>query len=263
VEVRAEPGIQKPRPLKAMGRFIHEGAAVDPRSNAVYLTEDQTESMLYRFLPDQVGDLSTGGRLQCLAVRGKPGFDTRNWIGSPLPPGSAFQVEWIDLEDVDGKKNDLRIQGFTKGGAIFAHGEGIAFGNGAVFFACTYGGRTKTGQIWRYIPSPYEGREGEEGKPGRLELFVQPDNGRILFNPDQMTVSPWGDLMVCEDNPRRQFLMGITPQGDIYTFARNALDDSELAGVCFSPDRTTMFLNMQNIGHTLAITGPWKAGQRP
>jgi secreted PhoX family phosphatase len=258
VEVRAEPGIQKPRPLKAMGRFIHEGAAFDPLSSAVYLTEDQSDSLLYRFLPEKPGDLAAGGRLQCLSVRGNPGLDTRNWRGNLFPPGSAMPVEWIDLEDVDGEENDLRLRGYEKGGARFANGEGIAFGNGAVFFACTYGGRTKTGQIWRYVPSPEEGTAGEKDTPGRLELFVQPDDGRILFNPDQMTVSPWGDLLVCEDNPRRQYLMGITPQGKIYTFARNIKDDSELAGVCFSPDKTTMFLNLQNIGYTLAITGPWK-----
>ena len=204
-----------------------------------------------------------GGRLQCLAVKGQPGADLRNWVGRRFPQGSVFEVEWIDLEDVDGKKNDLRLRAFARGGALFAHGEGIAFGDGAVFFACTYGGRTKTGQIWRYVPSPHEGQEGEAGSPGRLELFLQPDDGRILFNPDQMTVSPWGDLFVCEDNPRRQFLMGITPSGDIYAFARNSKDDSELAGVCFSPDRSTMFLNMQNIGYTLAITGPWKTRRRP
>jgi secreted PhoX family phosphatase len=33
--------------------------------------------------------------------------------------------------------------------------------------------------------------------------------------------------------------------------------NSELAGVCFSPDGTTMFVNVYFPGVTLAITGPW------
>jgi secreted PhoX family phosphatase len=257
VGVGTEPGLQKPRPLKALGRFVHEGVAFDPKSGALYLSEDQQDSLLYRFLPDKPGDLAAGGRLQCLSLAGRPGFDTRNWRANLFPPGSGMPVAWLELEDVDGRKNDLRLRGRALGGAVFANGEGIVSGNGAVFFACTYGGRRKSGQIWRYVPSPREGSPAEAREPGRLELFLQPDDPRILFNPDQMAVAPWGDLLVCEDNPRRRYLQGITPQGDIYTLARNVKDESELAGVCFSPDRTTMFLNMQNAGFTFAVTGPW------
>ena len=33
--------------------------------------------------------------------------------------------------------------------------------------------------------------------------------------------------------------------------------NTELAGICFSPDGTTMFVNAYWPGATLAITGPW------
>ncbi len=259
VEVRTKQGIQRPRPLKALGRFIHEGVAVLPEKNVIYQTEDQSDSMFYRFLPEKPGDL-TNGKLQCLALVGKPGFDTRNWREQKLLEGEKAPVEWIDLEDVDTKKNDLRLQGFQKGGARFANAEGIAYGGGAVYFDCIFGGPNKAGQIWRYFPSPHEGTDQEKQEPAQLELFLEPNNKRLLYNPDQMTISPWGDLFICEDNPQRKFLWGITIRGQFYLFAMNVKDDSELAGVCFSPDRTTMFLNMQNIGLTFAITGPWITG---
>ena len=35
------------------------------------------------------------------------------------------------------------------------------------------------------------------------------------------------------------------------------MNDSELAGACFSPDGTTLFVNIQRPGMTVAITGPW------
>ena len=36
------------------------------------------------------------------------------------------------------------------------------------------------------------------------------------------------------------------------------MNQSELAGVCFSPDGSTLFVNIQHDpGLTLAITGPW------
>jgi secreted PhoX family phosphatase len=37
----------------------------------------------------------------------------------------------------------------------------------------------------------------------------------------------------------------------------NPYTSSELAGVCFSPDGNTMFVNIQYPGKTLAITGDW------
>ena len=86
---------------------------------------------------------------------------------------------------------------------------------------------------------------------------------------DNIAISPWGHLMVCEDKIGGiNFLRAITPQGKIYTLGRNAAigggdvgANSELAGVCFSPDGATMFVNIYAPGLTLAITGPWASFQ--
>jgi len=50
-------------PLKDMGRFKHEAAAVHASSGVVYLTEDQWHSLFYRFIPNVPGQLHKGGRL--------------------------------------------------------------------------------------------------------------------------------------------------------------------------------------------------------
>ena len=76
-------------------------------------------------------------------------------------------------------------------------------------------------------------------------------------NADNLTVAPWGDLIVCEDGPGRQNLVGIEPSGNIYHFAENAVSGSEFAGVTFSPDGRILFVNIQADGLTFAITGPW------
>jgi len=165
----------------------------------------------------------------------------------------------IDLEDVDPKKDDLRIRGFEKGGALFASGEGMDYFEGTVYFDCTNGGPIKAGQIWRYVPSLHEGTEKEGDSPGKLELFVEIRDRNIGENPDQMTGTLWGDVFVCEDGFGEQYLLGITPKGKIYRLARNAKDESEFAGVCFSPDGSTVFVNYLNAGLTFAITGPWKS----
>ena len=132
------------------------------------------------------------------------------------------------------------------------------YGNDAIYFACTNGGEARKGQIWKYIPGSIDGHSGSTGNTGRLSLFVEPNDGAIIDNADNLTVAPWGDLIVCEDGSGEQYLVGITPEGSLYQFARNASGDSELAGATFSPDGTTLFVNIQHKGWTLAITGPWR-----
>jgi hypothetical protein len=261
-----------PIPLKAMGRFNHEAVAVDPDSLIVYQTEDRDNGQIYRYIPHKRGQLLAGGRLQALRLRDKRGADTRNWyMAKPtFYMDQLHDVEWVDLEEVESPEDDLRLQGYYgKGTARFARGEGMWYGveqrsgKGAIYFACTSGGRNRKGQIWRYYPSRYEGMSDEEREPGKLELFVEPDNGRVIENCDNITFSPWGDVIVCEDQDGRsmtpeQNLLGISPQGIVYRIGTNALNDSELAGACFSPDGGTLFVNIQRPGITLAIWGPWK-----
>ncbi len=260
VPATAEPRLADPVPLKAMGRFNHEAVAVDPATGIVYQTEDAHDSLIYRFLPEAPGSLAQGGRLQALVVEGRPRLDTRNWEEQTVEPGRVLPVRWIDMDEVEAPENDLRHRGFARGAARFARGEGMWYGWQHVFFACTNGGRIKKGQIWRYVPSPYEGTPREEEEPGRLQLFVEPNDAGLIDNADNLTVAPWGDVILCEDGSGEQFLVGFTPGGEIYKFARNAMaNDSELAGATFSPDGTTLFVNIQHAGLTLAVTGPWHA----
>ncbi len=254
VPATAEACVVDPIPLTAMGRFNHEAVAVHPETGIVYETEDRSDGLLYRFLPEEPGHLRAGGRLQALAVVGRPELDTRNWQESLVRPGEILDVEWIDLEDVESPEDDLRYRGAAAGAAIFARGEGMWYGNGAVFFACTNGGGNRAGQVWRYTPGSNEVAEG-----GQLELFVEPNDTRLVENCDNVTVTPWGDLILCEDGPGEQFLVGVTPEGELYRFGRNAVSGSELAGATFSPDGCTLFMNIQHDGLTLAIAGPWKS----
>ncbi|MBT4137690.1 MAG: DUF839 domain-containing protein [Candidatus Latescibacteria bacterium] len=259
VPAKEKVGLVDPIPLKAMGRFNHEAIAVDPKSGVVYQTEDRGDGLIYRFIPKSPGKLVRGGRLQALMIRDEKRVDTRNWDDKlvTVPVGHRLEVEWVDLENVESPDDDLRFQGFGKGAAVFARGEGVWYGNDTVYFACTNGGQKKKGQIWKYTPSPVEGTADELSQPGHLELFCEPNDGKLLENADNLTIAPWGDVMVCEDGKNDDRLVGITPQGQAYTFAHNIKNSSELTGVVFSPDGTTMFVNVQSLGYTLAVTGPW------
>jgi len=280
VPATADIQLAKPVALKAMGRMNHEAVAVDPETGIVYQTEDRQDGVIYRFIPNTPGKLEDGGRLQALAIRGQQPADLRNWHeeapkklynggagdGSfkinhehmlDMQQGQVFDVEWIDLDDPESPDDSLRYQAYDKGAARFARGEGMWHGHESIYFATTTGGRIAKGQIWRYVPSRFEGTPDERRFPGRLELFIEPNDASILQHADNICIAPWGDLIVCEDGGPTNHILGVTPQGSIYKLGRNAMNASEFAGSCFSPDGSTLFVNIQNGGMTLAITGPW------
>ena len=264
-------GLVDPVPLTAMGRFVHEAAIVDPRTGIVYLTEDRPDSLFYRFLPNVRGRLASGGRLQALGLIDQRERDLRNWPVSALqfsgqgmvhPVGGTVAVRWIEMDGVDSPNGDLKDRGFAKGALRFARGEGLALGRaGAIsefYFCCTMGGPKQLGQVWRYRPGRREGTAAEASEPGHLQLFLETGDSARLKNPDNVAVTPWGGLILCEDGPddQPQYLRGVTPQGQLYTIAAHSY--SEMAGACFSPDGRTLFVNAQSPGITFAVSGPWR-----
>ena len=260
-------GLADPVPLKAMGRFRHEAVTIDPRTGVAYLTEDMADGfgLFYRFLPEDRLKLGAGGRLQALALNDGPDGDIRNRGAPYWVSGDWRDVHWVDLDGVDNPHEDLRYRGRAKGATWFARGEGVFFGDGELYIACTKGGPNSNGQIMRYRPSAAEGQAGEAHAPGRLQLFCEPNDPQVMEMCDNIAVSPWGHLFACEDRTGAvNYLRAVTPMGQAYTVGRNAklgggdvADTSELTGVCFSPDGATMFVNVYSPGITLAVTGPW------
>ncbi|MXP43084.1 alkaline phosphatase PhoX [Allopontixanthobacter sediminis] len=251
-EVPANAGkLVNPEPLKAMGRFNHEAAAVDPATGYVYETEDRGDSLLYRFVPKVPGKLAEGGKLQALALMDGT-TDSRNWDAASMKVGDMHPVRWIDLDDVEAPEDDLRQRGAAKGAVLFARGEGIHMGDGELYFCCTNGGAAKLGQVFRLRP-------GRNGGPDALDLFFESTSPDQFNYGDNLTVAQSGHLIVCEDqytDTVANHLRGITPQGDAYPLAL-LREQTEPAGACFSPDGKVLFVNSYSPTATLAITGPW------
>ncbi len=243
-------------PLKAMGRFVHEAVAVDPATGIVYETEDRNPGGFYRFVPNFPNHLAAGGRLQMLAIKGQPNYDTRTGqrVGRPLG------VEWVDIADPDpvgtssANAQTVAAQGFGLGAARFARPEGAWYGRGSIFFTTTSGGDLGRGQVWEYSP--------HGNTDGQLTLLFESPGAPVLDNPDNVCVSPRGGIILCEDGGADaiEMLRGVTPQGHIFDFAKNVLNNSEFAGATFSPDGQTLFVNIQSPGATYAIWGPWENG---
>lgn len=246
----AQTGLAEPVPLVAMGRFNHEAACVDPATGYVYLTEDREDSVLYRFVPSEPGNLGLGGCLQAMKVEGIT--DLRNWGNKSVTVGTVGRVSWVDLDGVEAPEDDLRYQAASKGASLISRGEGIHMGGGEAFICSTSGGGAGLGQIFKLSLSA-------SGDDDRLALFFESVSHHQFNFGDNLTVAPNGHLVVCEDQYTANVdnhLRGITTEGYAYPIARLNLQ-TELAGACFSPDGKTLFVNVYAPTKTLAITGPW------
>src|SRR5215203_2939574 len=201
-------------PILGMGFFSHEAVDIDPATGIAYLTEDDFRgaivdanaeviddyttneinpltglpgtgtrvSFLYRYIPNnrsqRPGALQEGGTLQVLTIDQGPEYNVDLAF-----PGDSFQIVWKDVnpEEPHESAEDL-------GAARFGRLEGAYFAGDAFWFDDTIGGEARLGQIFRYLPGS-----------NTLELFYEGTERGKMESPDNIVVTPWGDLWFAED----------------------------------------------------------------
>lgn len=206
----------------AMGVFSHEAAAVNPADQVIYLTEDQRDSVLYRFTPAVWGDLSQG-LLECMTeVDGALG--------------------WAEIPDPSATNEPTRRQVPTA--KRFAGAEGAWFEDGLLYFTTK-----RDNRVWRY-----------DVAANQLEIIYDIDTSPnpILQGVDNVTLSASGDLYVCEDGGNMEVVI-LSPDGGVEPFLRMDIAGSEVTGVAFDPSGTRMIVSSQrNPGTTFEISGPFR-----
>jgi secreted PhoX family phosphatase len=256
-------GFRPATPIPSMGRFAHEALVVEPWTNITYLTEDAGgTSGFYRHVPHSWLRPLAGGKLQMLKVVGQDNVN----LGVSFTVGTTFDVEWVDIAAPDPAPGGATPfqQGATLGGAAFRRLEGAWYSKDdrAIYFNSTDGGAASAGQVWAWR---------RERRREVIELVYESPSTDVLLKPDNLTVSPSGGVLLCEDpdRARQSFLRGLTEDGELYDFAANIRPGTipgsstpqsfdEFAGATFSGD--WMFVNIQTPGVTFAITGPWRDG---
>ncbi len=270
-----------PRPIKCLGRYAHEALAIDHDRTHVYLSEDADgpNGLFYRWTAPR--GLKLGPKVLTGLVPGAGTLAAMQIIvddGSVLPDvayltsaqlGRPFPVRWIEVPDRDARDVPVREQfdddEVTRGRKF----EGVWGTDAGVYVVNSYAWEDgdlpsdavpHDGMVWFYDYAaqtiqlvtyfPHQATT-EDGSAARY-----PD---IQFDgPDNVTVTPWGSLVLAEDGQGASHVLGSFPGGPTYAIARNQLNDSEFCGPVFSPDGDVLFVNMQDPGLTLAITGPWE-----
>lgn len=304
-ETAALPSRSLAQPIVEMGRFVHEAVAVDPETGFVYETEDSRNlAAFFRFKPSNttggLGSLHEGGTLQAARIKAivqqaRPASLAASNDQSALDPdiGDEYELEWVDINDPDASPVVVTAQpggvslGFmagptfealSKGCMRMSRGEGIWYSAGRMFIVDTAAGVDGSGR-----PGRGEGAVWVlDLATNRLRALFVSANQAVGNNPDNITVSPRGGIVVCEDGGFGEAgarLLGLSGNGEAYTFCSNTvvLDanqiatagksvsagdyrGSEFAGACFDQRGRVLFVSIQTPGITFAITGPWKRG---
>lgn len=267
-----------PRPIRCFGRFLHEAMVVDPDTGEAYLTEDASgpNGLFYRWTPPasalplrrgSLGRLADdAGVLEAMYCTTRGGrFVADLALATGL--GTTYQVRWKAVPDRDAATISTRRQfdypdsGPTAGGPITRSRklEGAWWGEGGAYFVASFARfddgsqRQHDGQVWFYDPI---------ASTVRLHLIFAytPENQDLdPDGPDNITVSPYGDVIVAEDGEGAQHLIGASRTGRTFYLARNELPGSEeFTGPNFSPDKRILYANVQVPGHTFAIHGPFR-----
>jgi uncharacterized protein len=262
---------RNPVPLAFLGRYAHEAVAVDPHEHAIYLTEDASgpHGLYYRWVPPRhfrggkgaLGALAkslgaSAGKLQAMVC-----FDHGDHVPDlslATRPGTRYRVRWVDVPDRGAASESVRNQ-FTDDEVTRSRKfEGQWWGDGGAYvvasFARTSDGSAAEhdGQVWFYDPD----RETITLKT-IFGVNPDPDSDTNYDGPDNITVSPYGGVILAEDGAGIQHLVGVTERGVPYALARNEFSDSEFTGPTFSADGRILYANIQTPGHVFAITGPW------
>ncbi len=265
----------------ALGVFKHEAAAVDMHSGSVFMTEDEGDGRLYRFVSaGRVSAINGGdgldldnGRLQVLEV---DGFENGAYMEDLEAAREIHRVRWVDVQSPERPQSRVRedIQNSTGAGAPgtrFKGGEGIWIQfwpegerdtvsgyehplRAVVFFACKGDNRVYALDVDNDLI---------EVVFDNAQLEASGETG--FDDVDNLVVSPAGDVVVAEDGDAMR-LMVMVPNQPAKILLQIPGGGSELTGPAFTPDGSRLYFSSQRapsgftgllpLGRTYELTVP-------
>ncbi len=220
-------GEREARVWPALGTFAHEAVAVDPDGGRLYLTEDRPDGRFYRFTPTEYPGLGDGV-LEVAAV----------------DPDEA--TTWLPVPDSSGASTPTRAQ--VPASTAFNGGEGIWFDSGVVYFTTKGDNQVRSLTV------------ADDRVEVVYDAALLPD--APLRGVDNVTVSPSGDLYVCEDGDDMELAL-ISREREVTPFLQVlGQEGSELTGAAFDPSGRRLYFSSQRggggAGVTYEVSGPFR-----
>ncbi len=238
------------RPL--LGSLSHEGIEIDTEGNVYVIDEDRSGS-IYKFVPENYGDLSSG-QLYALKVDDGAKTGTATWVALDM---TQAQISARVAANAVGatpfcRPEDLqRIRGMLYAALTCEDVTNPANTNGAGAVLSIKLGNTP---VVKYFVA-HGVNVGYENKTTGVTGFKSPDN---------LAESPDGRLWIVEDNvPSDIWVAEPDRDGDGYSdgvslFASLKDAEAEGTGIYFGKDPRTLFVNVQHSvtgnDKTMAIT---------
>ena len=243
---RGSQGVARP----ALGLFQHEGVAIDPVGQRLYLTEDEPDGLLYRFTPDAYPSL-VSGRLEAAEILDPEGR-------GPIVPGQSRPLAWHPIGDPSGRRRATRQQ--APKASRFNGGEGIdSLGGGP-------GGPHAGPQAGQSASPIHFSTKGDDRiwqldpRQDRLSIRFDPRTtpSSALSGVDNVLAAPNGDVYVAEDGGDLQ-IVALTAAGAIVAVVQVVGHaGSEITGPALSPDgRRLYFSSQRSPGTTFEVEGPF------
>jgi secreted PhoX family phosphatase len=234
------PGSGVVRP--ALGTFNHEAAAVAPEAQRVYLTEDRTDGLLYRFTPASYPSLAAG-TLEAAQILDPGG---QGAIG----PGQVRPLAWHAVANPNPTPAQTATRHQVPAAAKFDGGEGCWYRDGLVSFATKGDDR-----VWLLDPVA-----------DTIEILydLATSSSPVLSGVDNVTISPCGDVYVAEDGGNLE-IVSVAPSGLAVPLVRLVgAADSEITGPALSPDGSRLYFSSQRSpGVTFEVSGPFAPAHVP
>ncbi len=289
--VEVDIATKKPlRKLLHMGRYSHEDAHCMPDGKTVYLTDDYSPAVFFKFVADNAGDYTTG---QLYAFQEQVG-QSGNWLALPMDTASMINA---------------REEAVKLGATLFIRHEWVEMASGKIYITETGRGDidwsaaiAMGGQPASYFTGDMDKGDGKYSDPyGRVLEFdpttdmmrVYVDGGEFPNEQDAFLSAPDGlskaildgkeYLVVCEDGGIGNVHTTADGTQEMYNevylleagLASPTLADMirltvgprgcEQTGPIFTPDYKTLFLSVQspdpanpepyNRTNVVAITG--------
>ncbi|MFT5605574.1 MAG: hypothetical protein ACI9G5_002545 [Paracoccaceae bacterium] len=255
-----EPGQGLAKP--ALGRFAHEAIAVDALRHTVYLTEDIGDGRFYRWTA-AAEDLDDNGRLSLeqglLEVMNIEGFHDDCYPHPDAFVQGQLHVSWIAAEQANEQQDkvraQLRSQRSIVPGTVFLGGEGLWAYKVPLSTAQTLRPHSSAKPVDTLIfwTTKLDNRVWVLDVANQLvELVFDNSEMAVPFESvDNLTISPWGDILVAEDPPHRDVarLMVVLPNKGAVPLLAIHHAGSEICGPAFSPDGARLYFSSQRYNH--------------